>query len=55
LAADFQPIGDHRASAAYRMETAKALLVKALREIASQSTLTTRIVGTREKALGRVA
>ncbi len=33
LAEDYQPIGDMRASARYRFETAKALLVKALIEI----------------------
>jgi len=33
LAADYRPIGDMRASARYRMETAKALLIKALIEI----------------------
>jgi xanthine dehydrogenase small subunit len=52
---DFEPIGDHRASAPYRMATAKALLGKALREIASNSSEMTRLIGIREKALGRVA
>ncbi|MGL4242986.1 MAG: xanthine dehydrogenase small subunit, partial [Beijerinckiaceae bacterium] len=33
LAEDYQPIGDMRASARYRMETAQALLTKALIEI----------------------
>jgi xanthine dehydrogenase small subunit len=33
LAEDYQPIGDMRASARYRLETAKALLTKALIEI----------------------
>jgi xanthine dehydrogenase small subunit len=54
LAADFAPISDHRASAGYRMATAKALLEKALREIASNTTQSTRVVGSREAHLGRV-
>ncbi|MFM9975159.1 MAG: hypothetical protein ACKVON_11390, partial [Beijerinckiaceae bacterium] len=37
LAEDFQPIDDMRASATYRRETAKALLIKALMEIAGDS------------------
>ena len=37
LADDFAPIDDHRASAAYRIETAKALSVKRSHEIASQT------------------
>jgi xanthine dehydrogenase small subunit len=52
---DFEPIGDHRASAPYRMATAKALLKKALREIASNSSEMTRLIGIREKVPGRVA
>ncbi|HYM99909.1 MAG TPA: FAD binding domain-containing protein, partial [Aestuariivirgaceae bacterium] len=55
LAEDFEPISDHRASAAYRMATAKALLEKALREITSNSTEDTRVMGVREAQLGRVA
>jgi xanthine dehydrogenase small subunit len=55
LAEDFKPISDHRASAQYRMATAKALLEKALREIALNSTEATRVVGLREVQLGRVA
>ena len=43
-----QPIDDHRASAAYRIEVAQALLIKALTEIAGESTLSTRVVGLRE-------
>jgi xanthine dehydrogenase small subunit len=50
LAEDFQPITDMRASAAYRMETAQALLRKALIEIAGRHTADTRIVGLREEA-----
>ena len=55
LAEDFTPITDHRASAAYRLETARALAEKALHEIASDRTDLTRLVGLREAALGRVA
>jgi xanthine dehydrogenase small subunit len=50
LAEDFEPIGDHRASAAYRSETAKSLLLKALIEIAGEATHNTRITGFREPA-----
>ena len=46
---DFTPIGDHRASAAYRMRVARSLLVKALTEVAGRSTRDTRIVGFRER------
>jgi xanthine dehydrogenase small subunit len=55
LREDFAPITDHRASAAYRLQTARALLEKALREVASGRTDQTRLVGLREDALGRVA
>jgi xanthine dehydrogenase small subunit len=55
LTDDFDPISDHRASAGYRTATAKALLQKALREIASNSSEMTRLIGVREQALGRVA
>jgi xanthine dehydrogenase small subunit len=54
LAEDFSPISDHRASAVYRMATAKALLHKALREIASNRTDLTRVHGRREAALGHL-
>ncbi len=50
LGADFQPIGDHRASAAYRSATARNLLIKALTEIAGAATHATRITGLRELA-----
>jgi xanthine dehydrogenase small subunit len=50
LAEDFQPIGDHRAGAVYRSETARNLLIKALTEIAGEATVNTRIVGFREPA-----
>jgi xanthine dehydrogenase small subunit len=47
---DFLPIDDHRASAAYRLETARALLIKALTEVAGERTSRTRVVGLREAA-----
>ena len=48
LREDFTPIDDHRASARYRIETAHALLGKALIEAAGTATTRTRIVGHRE-------
>jgi xanthine dehydrogenase small subunit len=54
LAEDYRPISDHRASAAYRMATAQALLEKARREIAVQSSRHTRVVGQREVLVGRL-
>lgn len=48
LGEDFAPISDMRASAAYRLETAKALLAKALVECAGAPTSRTRVVGRRE-------
>ena len=45
---DFQPIDDHRASARYRIETAHALLGKALIEMAGTDSTSTRVVGRRE-------
>jgi xanthine dehydrogenase small subunit len=51
LARDFAPISDMRASAEYRLETACALLVKALREISGAPAHTTRVIGVREEAL----
>jgi xanthine dehydrogenase small subunit len=54
LAADFTPITDHRASAGYRIQVARALLRKALAEIAGAPARTTRVVGWREAlACGR--
>jgi xanthine dehydrogenase small subunit len=50
LEQDFEPITDMRASAAYRMETAQALLRKALIEIAGRDTASTRLVGLRSEA-----
>src|SRR5215207_5208324 len=55
LAEDYQPIDDHRASAAYRMATARALLQKAIREVISNTTRHSRVVGFRETDIGRVA
>ena len=52
LAEDFSPIDDHRASAAYRLRAAKALLLKALAEIAGRPTAETRITGHRDGARG---
>jgi xanthine dehydrogenase small subunit len=46
LAEDYQPITDMRASAIYRLETAQALLRKALLEF--QGEQSTRVVGARE-------
>ncbi|HEX2509862.1 MAG TPA: xanthine dehydrogenase small subunit [Microvirga sp.] len=48
LARDFQPMDDHRASAAYRAAVARNLLFKALTEIAYGNTRATRIVAQRE-------
>ena len=45
---DFQPLDDHRASAAYRSIVARNLLQKALREVASGETRTTRLTGHRD-------
>jgi xanthine dehydrogenase small subunit len=45
---DYQPISDMRASASYRLETAKALLHKALLELTGETK--TRLVGRREQA-----
>jgi xanthine dehydrogenase small subunit len=50
LDADFTPIDDQRASARYRRDVARALLRKALTEIAGTSSRLTRVVGIREDA-----
>jgi xanthine dehydrogenase small subunit len=50
LVQDFDPITDMRASAAYRMETAQALVRKAMTEIAGEPTRATRVIGMREFA-----
>ncbi len=49
LGADFAPITDLRASAAYRLKVARALLRKALAEVAGAPSRTTRVVGWREE------
>ena len=46
----YQPISDMRASAGYRSETAAALLLKALHEIADDPSHATRIIGLRGEA-----
>jgi xanthine dehydrogenase small subunit len=46
--ADFKPMDDHRASAAYRMQVAKNLVMKALAEIAGAPSSATRVAGQRE-------
>jgi xanthine dehydrogenase small subunit len=48
LTTDFKPMDDHRASAAYRMQVARNLVVKALAEIAGAPTSATRLSGHRE-------
>ena len=50
LAEDFAPIDDMRASAAYRLDAAGSLLVKALVEAGGEATTTTRVRGFREVA-----
>jgi len=48
IARDYQPLDDHRSSAAYRATVARNLVFKALSETASGETRATRIVGQRE-------
>jgi len=55
LASDFQPIDDMRASAGYRLETAQALLRKALHEADGEASAATRIVGVRPGEAERAA
>ena len=55
LASDFQPIDDMRASARYRLETAQALLRKALHEAGGEASAATRIVGLRPEEAERAA
>ncbi len=55
LREDFQPIDDHRASARYRIETAHALLGKALIEASGTASTRTRVVGHREKEVHGLA
>ena len=51
IATDFSPIDDQRASADYRRDTARALLRKALIEVAGAPTTRTRVVDRREDAV----
>ena len=55
LATDFRPIDDMRASARYRLETAQALLRKALHEAGGEASAATRILGLRPEEAGRAA
>jgi xanthine dehydrogenase small subunit len=55
LAADYQPIDDLRASAAYRRLAARAIFDKALREVAGADSRATRVFAVREAEVGRVA
>ena len=55
LASDFRPIDDMRASVRYRMETAQALLRKALHEAGGEASAATRIVGLRPEGAERAA
>jgi xanthine dehydrogenase small subunit len=48
LARDYQPLDDHRASAAYRSTVARNLLFKGLSETASDETRATRLIGHRD-------
>ena len=50
MAEDYQPIGDMRASAEYRLVTARAFLRKALMEVALGNSGATRVVGVRGEA-----
>ena len=47
LSDDFSPIDDLRASAVYRMQSARAMLAKARIEIFTGASDTTRVVGIR--------
>ena len=55
LASDFRPIDDMRASARYRLETAQALLCKALHEAGGEASAATRLVGLRPGEAERAA
>ena len=55
LASDFRPIDDMRASARYRLETAQALLRKALHEAGGEASAATRLVGLRPGEAERAA
>jgi xanthine dehydrogenase small subunit len=52
LADDFQPIDDMRASAAYRLQTAQALLQKALHEANGEASAATRVIDPRAEKPG---
>ena len=54
LARDYSPIDDLRASARYRLDVARALLNKALMEIAGTDSAQTRLVGLREAQTGTI-
>jgi xanthine dehydrogenase small subunit len=55
LAEDFTPPSDERASAAYRLASAKALLLKALIEVRGAASTSTRIAQSREVVLEHLA
>ncbi|MEO9529324.1 MAG: FAD binding domain-containing protein, partial [Roseibium sp.] len=55
LLADFSPLTDMRASAEYRMETARALLAKALMEISGTAPGELRVLARREAGNDRAA
>ena len=55
LASDFRPIDDMRASVGYRLETAQALLRKALHEAGGEASAATRVVGLRPGEAERAA
>ena len=50
LVEDYQPIGDMRSSAGYRLDAARAFLRKALMEVASGNSRATRLIGVRGEA-----
>ena len=54
-AMDFQPIDDMRASAGYRLQTAQALLQKALHEASGEASVATRLIGLRPGEIGDAA
>jgi xanthine dehydrogenase small subunit len=55
VADDFQPIDDMRASAGYRLQTARALLEKALHEVNGAAKTATRVFGPQAGELGDAA
>ena len=54
LARDYTPIDDMRASAAYRLRTAQALLEKAMHEANGQASTMTRVIGRRSAEAAHV-